>query len=189
MLRAHEDDGEPQEQRLLACVVAGELRAFDALYRSYQPRLTRFLERVTRRSDLVEELLDDTMLVVWKRADSFDRSSKVSTWIFAIAYRKALKALRRAGLPAFDEHAQQTEALTPGPEEELGQRQVRALLLRAMNELSAAQRTVVDLSYFHGMAYREISAVIDCPVDTVKTRMFHARRRLRAALQTQLRRG
>jgi RNA polymerase sigma factor (sigma-70 family) len=173
---------EPAERRLLARVAAGEMRAFELLYRGYHPRLTRFLERVTRRPELVEELLNDTMLVVWRRADHFNGSSKVSTWIFAIAYRKALKALQRWDLPVDDEAVAQQASPQPGPEESLDRHQLHAQMLRALDQLSAVQRAVVALTYFHGMDYREIAEVIDCPVDTVKTRMFHARRRLKAML-------
>src|SRR5271165_7540794 len=82
------------EARLISRIAGGELRAFEDLYRIYHPRLTRFLANMLRRRELVEEVLNDTMLVVWRRADSFNGTSKVSTWVFAIAYRKALKALR-----------------------------------------------------------------------------------------------
>ena len=185
----HEGPGstaEQEEARLLAGVAAGERLAFEALYRGYHPRLTRFLERMTRRPGLVEELLNDTMLVVWRRADTFNGTSKVSTWVFAIAYRKALKALQRV-----DDAVEAAEADEPpaapesGPEHQLGHRQLQQALLRAMDGLSAEHRAVVDLTYFHGMGYREIAEVVSCPVDTVKTRMFHARRRLRLLLGSE----
>src|SRR3954470_2716686 len=79
---------------LLEGVLAGDLRAFESLYRNYHPRLDRFLSLMTPRRTIVEEALNDTMLVVWERARTFNATSKVSTWIFAIAYRVALKALR-----------------------------------------------------------------------------------------------
>ncbi len=173
------------ETRLVARIAAGELPAFESLYRLYHPRLTRFLDRMTRRPGMVEELLDDTMLVVWRRAASYNGRSKVSTWVFGIAYRKALKALRQ-----LDEavEASGDEPLSPDdePERHVGRRQVHALLMRALDGLSAEHRAVVDLTYFHGMGYREIAEVVECPVDTVKTRMFHARRRLRLLLGGQL---
>src|SRR5262249_43151390 len=94
------DDADPMsaeqcEVRWLARAAAGDLPSFEALYRAYHPRLTRFLDRMTHRPALVEEVLNDTMLVVWRRADSFNGNCKVSTWVFAIAYRKALKRLHR----------------------------------------------------------------------------------------------
>ena len=172
---------ESDEARLLRRVTAGELHAFEQLYRAYHPRLTRFLERMTRRPGLVEEVLNDTLLVVWHRAGSYNGASKVSTWIFAIAYRMALKGMRRTDEPleAGDDERADTG---PGPEQQLSRWQLHAALERALDGLSAEQRAVVDLTYFHGIGYREIAEIVDCPVDTVKTRMFHARRRLRALL-------
>jgi RNA polymerase sigma-70 factor (ECF subfamily) len=177
---------ERDEIRLLGRVAAGDIRAFEELYRVYHPRLVRFLDRVTRRSGLVEEVLNDTMLVVWNRADDFNRGSKVSTWIFAIAYRKALKALRRFDEPLDDEPLQFRADTAPGPELQVDLWQLREALMKALDGLSAEHRAVVDLTYFHGLGYREIAQIVACPVDTVKTRMFHARRKLKALLAGDL---
>jgi RNA polymerase sigma-70 factor (ECF subfamily) len=68
----------------------------------------------------------------------------------------------------------------------LGRSQVREVLVRAIGELSPDHRAVVDLTYFHEFGYREIAELMDCPVDTVKTRMFHARRHLRRKLAGEL---
>src|SRR5258706_2863413 len=89
-----------EDKALLSQVASKDLRAFEVLYRNYYRRLTRFLERITRQAYLVEEVLDDTMLVVWLKAHTYDGSCRVSTWIFAIAYNKAMKAIRRVGRPA-----------------------------------------------------------------------------------------
>jgi len=177
---------EQNEARLISQIAAGELNAFEDLYRIYHPRLSRFLDRVTRRASLVEELLNDTMLVVWTRADRYNGSCKVSTWIFAIAYRKALKALQRLDEPVEDIDADLRASSDAGPEQQVSQRELRELLAGALDGLSAAHRAVVDLTYFHGIGYREIAEIVDCPVDTVKTRMLHARRRLRGMLAAQL---
>src|SRR6185437_16407747 len=83
------------ERELLARIAQGELAAFERLYRLYQPRLTRFLTTLLKRPQLIEEVLDDTMMVVWQTAGNFRGSSKPSTWVFAIAYRKAAKAKAR----------------------------------------------------------------------------------------------
>jgi RNA polymerase sigma factor (sigma-70 family) len=176
------DEGEPAEKRLIGRVAAGELRAFEQLYRVYHPRLTRFLDRMTRRRTLVDEALNDTMLVVWNRAGRFDGSSKVSTWIFAIAYRKALKALQRQDEPIADDALEERATTDAGPEQQAQNQERGEQLVRALAALSDDHRAVVVLTYFHGMGYREIAQIVDCPVDTVKTRMFHARRRLRALL-------
>ncbi|HZE90192.1 MAG TPA: sigma-70 family RNA polymerase sigma factor [Rhizobacter sp.] len=176
------DADEPAERRLIGRIAARDLHAFEQLYRAYRARLTRFLDRMTRHSGLIEEVLNDTMLVVWNRAERFDGSSKVSTWIFAIAYRKALKALQRQDEAVEEETPDERSASGAGPEQQAQDRQVKAQLVRALDALSVDHRTVVELTYFHGMGYREIAQIVDCPVDTVKTRMFHARRRLRGLL-------
>ncbi len=179
-------DNEEGEATLLARVAAGDSRAFEALYRIYHPRLTRFLDRMTRHAGLVEEAVNDTMYVVWNRAASYNGASKVSTWVFAIAYRKALKALSagRRQHESLDELTPQDHPVDsgPGPEECFADRQDQVLVARALETLSAEHRAVVELAYFHGIGYREIAEVVGCPPDTVKTRMFHARRRLRLAL-------
>ena len=173
---------ERDELRLIGRVAAGERFAFELLYRAYYPRLRRFLQRMTRRPALIDELLDDTMLVVWHRPQAFNGTSKLSTWIFAIAYRKALKALQRLDEPRADPLDEPAAAAGEQPEQRLAQAQLRGALALALDGLSVEHRAVVELCYFHGMGYREIAEIVGCPVDTVKTRMFHARRRLRAAL-------
>src|SRR5689334_21624228 len=90
------------ETRLIARIVDRDLRAFEQLYRIYHPRLSRFLINILRRPHLVEEALNDTLMVVWKRPEAFNGTSKVSTWIFAIAYRTALKARARHDEPIED---------------------------------------------------------------------------------------
>ncbi|MBS0455609.1 MAG: sigma-70 family RNA polymerase sigma factor [Proteobacteria bacterium] len=174
------------ETGLVHRTAKGELQAFEQLYRAYHPRLTRFLDRLTRRPALVEELLNDTMLVVWNRAASYNGQSKVSTWIFAIAYRKAMKALSRLDEPMPDEPDDQPAPPESGPEYHAAQSQIRAVLARALDHLSFEQRAIVHLAYFHGIGCREVSEIVGCPVDTVKTRMFHARRRLKTLLAGRL---
>lgn len=178
--------GADREAQLIELVARGDLRAFEDLYRIYHPRLNRFLLSITRRPQLVEEVLSDTLLVVWRRSEDFNGRSKVSTWIFAIAYRRALSALRRLDEPPEDPGAEGRESPDAGPEQQLGQSQVKEALLKAIGELSPDHRTVVDLAYFHEINYREIAEIMDCPVDTVKTRMFHARRHLKAKLAGRL---
>lgn len=170
------------ELALLEAVKRGRRAEFDALYRLYYPRLSRFLAHMMRQPEALEEVLNDTMMVVWQRADSFDGRSKLSTWIFGIAYRKALKALSRQDLPVDADVVDEPADAGPGPEQRLGLQQLRGRLRGAMAELSMEHRAVVELCYFHDMAYAEIADVVGCPPETVKTRMFYARRRLRLLL-------
>lgn len=174
------------ESELLERVKAHDVDAFERLYRIYQPRLARFLINLVKRPQLVEEVLDDTMMVVWQTAGSFRGTSKLSTWVFAIAYRKALKARMRWPDPVEDDERDTQVSNDPAPDAELQRSRIHSALVTAMGSLSAEQRAVVDLTYFQGLGYREIAEILSCPVDTVKTRMFHARRRLKQALSGTL---
>lgn len=172
----------PGEVELLRRIAQLDRDAFDLLYRAYYRRLSRFLEQITRRPHLTEEILNDTMLVVWRKAPTYNGSSRVSTWIFAIAYRKALKALKGQRDAAEAADGERAVPAAEGPEAKAMERESRAQVGRALAALPAEQRAVVEMTYYHGYAYREIAAIMGCPVDTVKTRMFHARRKLKALL-------
>ena len=174
------------DQVLMTRILAKDIGAFEELYRIYRPRLTRFLFKLVRRPQIVEEVMNDTLMVVWDRAETFNGASKLSTWIFGIAYRKAMKALRRQDEPIEDPFAEERVSLEPTPEEAFGRQRTQMLLLKAISELSAEHRAVVEFTYFHEMGYREIAEIMKCPVDTVKTRMFHARRHLKRRLAGEL---
>lgn len=178
----HDPVGASADAELLTRIGKGDEQAFEALYRRYQTRLTRFLSNLLRRPHLVEEVLDDTMVAVWQNQASFRGASKPSTWIFAIAYRKAMKALRRLDEPLAVEPPDNRVSDEAPPDDRIWRQQRRQLLHEAMEQLSPDHRAVVDMTYFHEMSCREVAEVMNCPVDTVKTRMFHARRHLRRAM-------
>ena len=171
-----------REAFLISRILARDRRAFQELYESYRPRLSHFVLRLVKRPPLVEEVVNDTMMVVWDGLDRFKGDSRLSTWVFAIAYRKGMKALTRNDDPVEDDTHEEVASSEPGPEQNAANMQRHASLRRAMGQLSAHHRAVMDMTYFHEMGYREIAEVMDCPVDTVKTRMFHARRQLKALL-------
>jgi len=178
----------PHDDAMLVLRVAnGDAAAFDLLFRRYAPRLKRFLDRVSHRPQLIEEVIDDTMLVVWRKAHTYDLRSKVSTWIFAIGFRRALKALQRADDPLAYEPEEMADIRAADPSDEIERRDTHARLRRAMTSLSAEHRTVIELTYYQGYSCREIARIVGCPVDTVKTRMFHARRRLKLLLADEIR--
>jgi RNA polymerase sigma factor (sigma-70 family) len=174
------------EMMLLERIKRGDEASFEELYRAYHPRLSRFLIRLVRRPLLVEEVLNDTMMVVWDRADSFNGNSKLSTWIFAIAYRKAMKGLRKQDDPIEDHDVENRVCPELRPDEMSARERQRTLLLQAMDELSPTHRAVVELTYFHELNYEEIAGVLECPIGTVKTRMFHARKQLKRQLDGEL---
>ena len=167
---------------LLSRVADADHAAFEALHCMYLPRLRRFLHRFTRQSALIEEILNDTMMIVWQKADTYNSTSKVSTWIFGIAYRQALKAFSRGSAETKSRAAINATAALLEPEAELQQRQLHEQLDQALRSLPVKHRTVIRLNYYQGYACREIADLIACPVNTVKTRMLYARRKLKALL-------
>ena len=171
-----------EDRGLLAAVHARDLHAFELLYRRYQPCLTRFVTNFVQRPSTVEEVVNDTLMVMWDRSESFSGASKLSTGLFTIARRKALCARTRQ-----DELVEDCDlAHRAGPDFALERDRTCAALLSAMGGLSPDQRAVVELTYCHGIGYREIAEIMDSSVDTVKTQAFHARRHLQCKLAGDL---
>lgn len=166
------------DRALLAAIGHRDRRAFTELYRQYHPRVCGYLRRILGNPAVAEEVYDDVMFVVWQDARKFRGDSAVSSWIFGIAYRKAISAARkeRRHEVAVD-YSIDADLLPAG-----NTGRDLDLIGAALAELSVDHRQVVELTYFCGFSYQEISEIANCPVNTVKTRMFHARRRLRYLL-------
>ena len=169
--------GQANERALLSQVADGDAAALEELYHRYHRRLARFLMRLTSRYDVAEEVINDTFYVIWDRARDFRGASEVSTWIFGIAYRRALKTLRGSH-PTTQLDAVENEPLgDPTQDIELSE-----WLGVALARLPVEQRVTLELAYHLGHSCEEIATIMDCPPNTVKTRMFHARRKLRTLL-------
>jgi RNA polymerase sigma-70 factor, ECF subfamily len=166
---------------LLSAIAAGDRRALEELYLSYHRRLARFLSRFTPRYENVEEIINDTFMVVWQSAKDFRYASQVSTWVIGIAYRTALKSVRRqknhTAARSLDDYPEQTTDPTFETE-------VQDWLQQGLDQLPVEQRLTLELAYHMGHSLEEIAAITDCPVGTVKARMFHAREKLRQYLPT-----
>jgi RNA polymerase sigma-70 factor (ECF subfamily) len=177
------DDG--ADLALLADINRGDARALHTLYVKYYHRLLRFIHRITGQIDAAQEVINDVMLVVWKDGKSFAGRSTVATWILGIAYNKALKLAEksrrwsdRAADVDFDEWSERFA----DPVELTQVTEVADLLEHGLRGLTSEQRAVVELTYFFGCSYEEIAAITNSPVNTVKTRMFYAREKLRRLL-------
>lgn len=175
---------ESDDEALLARVAAGDRRAFETLYRRFYRRLYGFLSRFLDERGQIEEVLDDVMMVVFRDAGRFEARSRVSTWIFGIAYRSAQHARRPRASEAFFAGLEDPAALALAaePQANAPRFELRQLIDQALALLSPEHRLVVELTYFEDCSYQEIALIADCPVGTVKTRMFHARKRLREIL-------
>jgi RNA polymerase sigma-70 factor (ECF subfamily) len=168
-----------RDSALLVAIAAGDRRALEELYLSFHRRLARFLSRFTSRYENVEEIINDTFMVVWQSAKDFRNASQVSTWIIGIAYRTALKSFRRqknhAAAQSLEDYPEQT--VDPTFDAELND-----WLNHGLSRLPMEQRLTLELAYHMGHSLEEIAAITDCPVGTVKARMFHAREKLRQYL-------
>ena len=186
-LKTSRGEQDTEDLKLLQQVAIKDRLAFERLYARHYRQLSRYLTRLIRRPEMVEEVVNDTMFIVWQKAARFEGRSKVSTWITGIAYLKGIKALDR--LKTMPEQKAATLAESDDIEESVNLINKLGLedwLSNGLDRISPDQRSVVELTYFSGYSYKEIATIMECPVNTVKTRMFHARRRL-AKLLPQLR--
>jgi len=170
-----------READLIARVAEGDRKAFEELYNLYHRRLARFLTRLTRHYDVAEEIINDTFWIVWRKARDFRGESQPSTWIFGIAYRKARNAFRSSSRIVSGENLE----TFPPPltyDEPMQTEELRDWLMHALVQLPLEQRLAVQLCYELGFSCEEISNIMDCPVNTVKTRLFHARAKLQKLL-------
>jgi len=177
--RAGPRSNDERDVNLLQRVATKDKVAFEELYRQYFAQLSRYLSRLLRRPEMVEEVVNDTLFVVWEKASQFQGRSKVSTWITGIAYLKGIKALDRLKkMP--EQNADPVLALEQVEDEAnfIAKLGLQEWLRNGLDKISPEQRSVVELTYYFGYSYIEISEIMGCPVNTVKTRMFHARRKL-----------
>jgi RNA polymerase sigma-70 factor, ECF subfamily len=170
-----------REVDLMARIANGDRKAFEELYNLYHRRMARFLTRLTHRYDLAEEVINDTFWVVWRKARDFRGDSQPSTWILGIAYRKARNALRSAARFAHQNLEAESLALTSS-DEPFRTEELRDWLEQALEQLPVEQRLGVELCYELGYSCEEIATIMGCPVNTVKTRLFHARAKLQKLL-------
>lgn len=173
------DPAPDDDAQLLRRVAAGDRAALASLYRAYQPRISRFLARHTRRQEVIEEVVNDAFFVVWQKAREFREESRVSTWIMGIAYRCMLKSLRNAGNWAMEDMLSEADHPVTEPSEI---HELQDWLSKGLGRLSVEQRATIELAYCMGHSLEEIAEIQNCPLSTVKARMFHARIKLRNLL-------
>jgi RNA polymerase sigma-70 factor (ECF subfamily) len=179
-------DDVDREHRWVRQIASGDRAAFEELYRAYQKRVFGYLFRLLNRVDLAEEVTTDVMVEAWRSAATFRGDSKVSTWLFGIARFKGLTAARRSRADTVNVEA--AGALADPrelPEQVLIKAGTADAVRQALARLSDDHREVMELTFFQGFSYPEIAAIVDCPVNTVKTRMFHARKQLRQLLAAE----
>jgi RNA polymerase sigma-70 factor, ECF subfamily len=175
------DSSRKSDSELLIAIAAGNCRALKELYLGYQGRLARFLAKFTQRHENIEEIINDTFMVVWCNANDFRFASQVSSWIFGIAYRTALKSIRRQQRHSGAQRLEECPEQTADPVLEI---EIQDWVMCGLNRLPDEQRLVLELACHMGHSSMDIAEITGAPIGTVKARMFHARQKLRQYLPT-----
>jgi len=166
-----------EDLSLLGRVAQGDQQAFRLLYERFADRVFRFALSTVRAPHLAEEVLQETMIVIWKKAKTFKGNSKPSTWILGIARNLAFNLLRKE--KKGDRLPEEKPVSDPSKQAEMS-----VHVERALSKLPDAHREVVHLVYYEEMNLREAAEVLGIPEGTVKSRMHHARKALAKELAT-----
>ena len=170
---------------LLENIAKGNRTAMHALYCRHNVRVYRFILRIVRNATAAEDLVSQVFLDVWQTAAQFQGRSQVSTWLLSIARFKALTTLRQRRLEDLDqEEVRRIPDEAETPEASLSRSSISAILHACVEKLSPAHREIIDLVYYHEKSVEEVARIIGIPRNTVKTRMFYARRQLAELLRS-----
>jgi RNA polymerase sigma-70 factor (ECF subfamily) len=167
------------DEALVRAMAAGDKQALQVLFARHNVRVYRFILRFLNDEAMAEDVVSEVFFDAWRQADKFECRSQVSTWIMAIARNKALSQLRRRQPEELDEEvAEFIEDTADTPEAAMQKKQQGSILLDCLTQLSPAHREIIDLVYYHGNTIDEVAEIIGVPQNTVKTRMFYARKRI-----------
>ena len=172
------------DEALIGRIAAGDKLAMQVLFARHHVRVYRFVLRLVRNQTLAEDLISEVFLDVWRQAGKFEARSTVSTWLLAIARFKALSSLRKRSEEELDEEAA-AAIEDPGddPEVAVQKKDKSEVLRKAIAQLSPEHREIIDLVYYHEKSIEEVAEIVGIPENTVKTRMFYARKRLSELLK------
>jgi RNA polymerase sigma-70 factor (ECF subfamily) len=167
------------EASLIERIAAGDMTALRAVFARHQLRVFRFILRLVQNAAVAEELTNEVFLEVWRCAGRYEGGASAATWILSIAHHRAVSSLRKRREERWDEAAAAALPDTnDNPEVAMQKADKGAILRRCLDALSPAHKSIIDLVYYHELSIREVREVLKIPENTVKTRMFYARRRL-----------
>ena len=178
--------------RLLTRIAGRDEGAFRELYRAFSRKLYAYVLRQLSNEAQAEEIVSDTLYEVWKAPERFRGDSQFSTWLIGIARNKVLMYWRGRKPDSvhddLDDVAETMAADEPGAFELLAQAQRSAGVRRCMDKLSSEHRECIHLVFYEGMSVSDVAKTQQCPEGTVKTRLFHARQKLKNCLRLLLER-
>jgi len=169
----------------LARIAVRDEEAMAALYRAFSRRVHAYVVNHCHDAAMAEEVTVDTMFEVWRRPDRFRGESRFSTWLIGIARHKMIDAIRQREEPAEDLEDFAETLADPGPDafDAASDMQRRVRVEACLGRLPREQREAMHLVFYQGMTLGEVASVQGIPENTVKTRMFHARRRIESDLR------
>lgn len=178
------EDQPSMEELMLAVSSRRDVDAFEVIFKHFAPRVKAYMAKLSADTQTAEELMQETMIAVWNKADQFDvAKGALSTWIFTIARNQRIDAVRRARRPEFDPT---DPAFVPDEEQpadlRIAERQSASQLRAAMADLPKEQSTLLELAYFEESTHSAIAKKLNLPLGTVKSRLRLAFNKLRAAL-------
>ena len=181
---------------LVRKVQAGNKQAFDLLVLKYQNKVIGLINRFVRNREEAEDVAQETFIKAYRALAKFRGDSAFYTWLYRIAVNSAKNHLtgKKRRPPASDIDSQDAEQIAldsslkdnATPEDNLIRDEVQQVISQAMNELSEDLRTAIALRELDGLRYEEIAVVMDCPVGTVRSRIFRAREAIDAKLKPLL---
>ena len=172
------------DEALIERIAAGDKLAMQVLFARHQVRVYRFVLRLVRDQSVAEELVGEVFLDVWRQAGRFEARSTASTWLLAIARYKALSALRRRTDQELDDDKVATiEDPGDSPEVSVLKKNKGEVLRQCLTALTPEHREIIDLVYYHEKSVEEVAQIVGIGENTVKTRMFYARKRLSELLK------
>ena len=170
---------ETSDETLVAQIAGRDKQALQLLYSRHHVRIYRFALRFLNDEAAAEDTVSEVFIDVWRQAERFEGRSQVTTWLLAIARNKALSLLRRRSSEELDDEvAEFIEDPSDNPEVAMLKSQRASVLQDCLTQLSPAHREIVDLVYYHEKSVEEVAEIIAVPANTVKTRMFYARKRI-----------
>src|SRR5688572_13098245 len=172
------------DEVLIGRIATGDRLAMQVLFARHHVRVFRFVLRLVRNESTAEDLISEVFLDVWRQAGRFEGRSAVTTWLLAIARFKALSALRgRKEAELDDEVAEAVEDTSDDPEVAMQKKDTGEILRKCLTKLSAEHKEIIDLVYYHEKSVEEVAEIVGIPENTVKTRLFYARKKLAELLK------
>jgi RNA polymerase sigma-70 factor, ECF subfamily len=172
------------DEALILAVAARDAAAMTSLYERHKTKTYRFVRGILKDAVLADDIVSEVFLCVWCKAAEFKFLSSVSTWILAIARNKALAAACSQTRTMADlAEAEDVADPANSPEEIVIILDRQARLRGCISRMSVKHREIIDLVYYQGQSIAEVATILSLAENTVKTRMFYARKRLEKQLR------